>query len=105
MRKNPIYWNAALAVAGEGNGFSCNCIVEEVSGRAQSCFTSQDYHYRIPEVLAYKKAMGLRGNGAGHLPVRHLDITGWHDHRRIVRSIALLLAYESGVGNDLITAE
>jgi hypothetical protein len=109
MKKNPVYFNAAVRLLGDGgNPFSCNCIVDEVVGEkvAGEKNNYSDANYDLPEVRAYKKMLGINHNGAISFPVSFFDdesdyrgdMFNFCKKRRNIRAFALLLAYESGVG-------
>lgn len=105
-KKNPVYFNAACRLVAGENWFSCNCVVNEVSGRRCAVYSNADY--KVPEVVAYKAAMGFKNNNGARFkdkwyqpPRKYPDFPGASRH--VIRAFALLLAYESGVGSDLIS--
>lgn len=105
--KNPVYFNAACRLFEGENNYSCNVIINEVVDRS---FIGYTEFYKIPEVRQYKKMLGIRHNDGIGFPLSFFDDRKdayencWASSgkRKNIRVLMLLLAYESGVGSDLI---
>lgn len=102
MKKNPVYFNAAIRLFGGETNFSCNAVVNEVKKKEFDYYG--DLHYTIPEVREYKRMLGIGHNDGIHFPRSFFDSefspTEYDSspQKRLIRTFTLLLAYESGVG-------